>query len=262
MSKVLITGTSRGLGRSLAKIFTEKKYDVIASARNIDDLKDLYAYKKISLDVTKEDQIKNAYECCGDIDILINNAVYSVSGPTEVIPIEEIKKEYETSVLGPLRMIRAFAPGMRENQKGTIVNISSAADRFAPPFGGSYSSAKAALAMMSEALRFELRHFGIKIILIEAGSIKTDLPLNQKHFTSADYTQLDNQMRKRSEEYFKVDKRPSPDTIAKLIIDEIEKPDSNFRIPIGDDAKYLISQHQKLSDKEWLEMPLYKGYDW
>ncbi len=262
MKKVLITGTSRGLGKALAKEFNERKYDVIASARNISDLNDLDVYKKISLDVKNESQIKNAVDECGGIDVLINNAVYSVAGPIEVIPIEEIKKEYETSVLGPLRMIRAFVPGMRKNKKGIIVNISSAADRFAPPYGGSYSSAKAALAMMSEALHFELKHFGIKVILIESGSIKTDMPIRQKHFSSSDYQPLYEQMKLRFEEFLKDDKRPEPSEIAKLIADKIEDPEIKFRVPIGKDAEYLISQHSKMSGEEWEQSAMFKGLNW
>ena len=151
---------------------------------------------------------------------------------------------------------------MREKGSGTIVNISSAADRFSPPYGGSYSSAKAALAMMSEALHFEVRHFGIKVILIEAGSIKTDMPIKQKHFTSPEYSPLDEQMKKRFENFFKEDKRNPPEKIASFIADKIEDPDAGFKIPAGQDAEYIISQHASLSEEEWEQSAMFKDLDW
>ena len=262
MKKVLITGTSRGLGRALAIELSKRNYNVIASARNINDLSDLNVYKKISLDVTDEKEIKNSKDKCGEIDILINNAAYTVGGPIEKIPIEEIRKEYETNVIGPLRLIKTFLPGMREKGSGKIINISSAADRFAPPYGGSYSSAKAALAMMTEALHFEVRHFGIKVILIEAGSIKTDMPMKQKQFSSPEYGPLDEQMKKRFENYFKEDKRNPPEKIAKFIADKIDDPNAELKIPAGQDAQYIISEHSKMSDKEWEKSFMFQDLDW
>lgn len=263
MKKIFITGTSRGLGRSLAEEFTRRGNYVIASARNINDLKDLDAYKKISLDVTDEEQIKKTVDECGVIDVLMNNAAYSVAGPLEAIPIEEIRNEYETGVIGPLRLIKAFVPGMRNAGKGIIVNISSISDRFAPPYGGSYSSAKSALAMMSEALHFELGHFGIKVILIEAGAIKTDLPLRQKQFTSEKYHSLEKQMKIRAEKYFSQDKRPEPSEIAKMIADAVLNTETGFRVPIGKDAEYMVSLHRSLNDTEWeKQSPLKQGLDW
>jgi NAD(P)-dependent dehydrogenase (short-subunit alcohol dehydrogenase family) len=263
MEKVLITGTSRGLGRALANELSGKNYNVIASSRNIKDIENLETYKKISLDVTDDVQIKQAAQECGDIDVLINNAAYTVAGPLEAIPIKEIRKEYETNVIGPLKLIQTFIPGMRKKGKGIIVNISSSADRFAPPYGGSYSSAKAALAMMSEALHFEVSHFGIKVILIEAGAIKTNMPLKQKHFTINEYSGLDAQMKTRAKKYFQEDTRPEPDVIAKMIVEKIEDPQSKFKIPIGKDAEYMIPLRQRLSDEEWEKSsPLKKGLEW
>lgn len=262
MSKILITGASRGLGKALAAGFSRNNHCVIATARNINDLNELNVHKKIKLNVTNDEHIGNAVDECGDIDILINNAAYTVAGPIEAIPIEEIKKEYGTNVIGPLKLIRAFIPGMRKKGKGTIVNISSAADRFAPPYGGSYSSAKAALAMMSEALHFEVKHFGIKVVLVECGSIKTGMPEKQKKYSSDEYEQLDKQMKIRMEEFFKQDNRPEPGIIAKIIIDAIENPETGFRVTAGQDAEYMISQRLKLNDSEWFESPMYKGLDW
>lgn len=250
------------MGRALAIELTGRGYGVAASARNINSIQDLSVFKKISLDVTSEEQIRKAVDECGDIDILINNAAYTVAGPIEVIPLKEIRKEYETNVIGPLRLIRAFVPGMRQAGEGTIVNISSVADRFSPPYGGSYSSAKAALAMMSEALYFELKHFGIKVMLVEAGSIKTDMPLKQEKFSSAEYKPLDDQMKKRFEDFLREDRRNPAEDIAKIIADKIEYPDPGLRVAVGKDAEYMISLRSKLSDSEWEKSAMFQDLKW
>ncbi len=262
MSRVLVTGASRGLGRALSEELTKRNYEVIASARNIDDLKELDVYKKIPLDVTNEEQIKRASLECGEIDILINNAAYTVAGPIEAIPMEEIKKEYETNVIGPIKLSCVFIPVMRNKGKGTIVNISSVADRFAPPFGGSYASAKAALAMISEALYFELKHFGIRVILIEAGSIKTDMPLNQKQFSSPEYDLLSKQLKVRFDNFLKEDRRNSPEKIAKIISDKIEDSNTYLRVPTGEDAEYFIKMHSSMSDEETGKSSMFQGLNW
>jgi len=262
MSTVFITGTSRGLGRALVFEMNARGYKVIASSRNLDDIRDMDVYKKTELDVTKDDQISKTALLNGEVDILINNAAYTVAGPIESIPVEEIKKEYETNVIGPLKLSRVFIPGMRKKGKGTIVNISSAADRFAPPFGGSYSSAKAALAMISEAMHFELKHFGIKVILLEAGSIRTDMPLKQKHFTSPAYRKLEDQMKKRFESFFKEDSRTPPEKAAKMIADKIENPSTGFREPVGQDAETIISMRSELNDEDWEKSPMFQGLNW
>lgn len=260
MSKVLITGTSRGLGRSLANELTERNYQVIAGARNINDIEDLTAYKKIALDICDVENIKVVEN--DDIDILINNAAYNVAGPIEAIPIEEIQKEVETNLMGAIKLIQTVLPGMRKKRKGIIVNISSVADRFASPYGGVYSATKAALALISEALSFELRHFGVKVILIEAGAIKTNMPIKQKRFTMPDYLPLDKQIKMRFEKYLQEDRRTPPDTMAKIIVDAIENPDTGLKVAAGKDAEYMIAMHSKLSDAEWKNASLFQGFNW
>ena len=262
MKKALITGTSRGLGRALSKILTHRGYDVIATARRIEDIKDLDAHQKLSIDVTDENQVRKVAEECGNIDMLVNNAAYSVAGPLEDFPIEEIRKEYETNVIGPLRLIKTVLPGMRQAGSGTIVNISSVGDRFASPYGGSYSSAKAALAMMSEALRFEVKHFGIRVILVEAGAIKTDFALNQKQFSSDAYRDLSAQLKISFENCLKEDRRTQPKEVAKTIADAIESPDPGFRVLAGKDAEYMISLRSRMSDAQWEQSPMFSELKW
>ena len=116
--------------------------------------------------------------------------------------------------------------------------------------------------MMSEALHFELKHFGIKVILVEAGAIMTDFAFNQKQFHSPAYHDLDIQMELRFEDYLKEDRGTPAGEIAGIIADAIENPDPCFRLPAGKDAAYMISRRTQLSDAEWDQSWLYSSLNW
>lgn len=152
MARVLITGASRGLGRSLAIVLSQRGHEVIASARHITDLVDLEATSKMTLDVTSPASIAAALAEIGEVDVVINNAALVVEGPVEAIPVEVVQSMFETNVFGPLRVIQAVLPSMRKRQHGMIVNITSLAAQFAPPLQGIYSATKIALERLSEAL--------------------------------------------------------------------------------------------------------------
>ncbi len=115
MKRVLITGCSRGLGQALCSELARHNYYVIASARNVDDLKELKVAEKIRLDVTSDREVGEAVRRIGPVDILINNAGISVGGPVERVPLANISHVYETNVFGALRMIQAFVPEMRKH---------------------------------------------------------------------------------------------------------------------------------------------------
>lgn len=174
MSRILITGASRGLGHALAVELTRRAHEVVASARQIADLADLQAAEKIALDVTMPSSVRDAVAAAGDVDIVINNAAINVEGPVEAVPIDTIQSVFETNVFGPLRVIQGFLPVMRARRTGLIVNISSLAGRFAPPLQGVYSASKAALEMLSEALQFEVQNFGVQVVIIQSGGIRTE----------------------------------------------------------------------------------------
>lgn len=179
MSKViLITGCSTGIGRDLAQRLTQAGYLVVATARKAEALEDLSAALKISLDVTQSDSvhqaIQQAIKMFGQIDVLVNNAGYAQFGAVEEIPIEKVQQMFDVNVFGALRMIHAVVPYMRAQQAGRIINISSLAGKLSTPANGTYSATKSALAALSNALRLELTPFGIQVIVIEPGIIKTN----------------------------------------------------------------------------------------
>src|SRR5438132_1400181 len=175
MTRVLITGCSSGIGRASAVELTKRGFDVVATARKPDTLEDLDVTDKLALDVTDDASIAAAVRAAGRIDVLINNAGFGVGGPIEKVPLDEIKRLYETNVFGCVRMIQAVVPQMRERGSGTVVNISSVAGRTSSPLGGYYSSSKFALEAISEALHFEIRHFGIRVIVIEPGGFQSSI---------------------------------------------------------------------------------------
>ncbi len=174
---VLITGCSTGIGRNLAQRRAGAGYTVAATARNLESLDDLQVALKLPLDITQPESIQQAVDCVlqgfGRIDVLVNNAGYAQQGAVEEVSDEQIQKMFEVNVYGALRMIRAVAPVMRQQKSGHIINISSVGGKLVLPANGPYSASKFALEALSDALRYELRPFGIRVALIEPGSIKT-----------------------------------------------------------------------------------------
>lgn len=177
---VLISGCSSGIGRSLAIEFADKGYQVIATARKPGMIKYLEGdnISVYQLDVT---DMKSIIRCVsavlkkhGKIDILVNNAGYGQMGPLSDVPIERIRQQYETNVIGLISLIQKVIPSMIKAEKGMIVNISSVSGTFTTPFAGVYCSSKAALNSISDALRIELAPFGIKVVNVRPGGIKTN----------------------------------------------------------------------------------------
>jgi NAD(P)-dependent dehydrogenase (short-subunit alcohol dehydrogenase family) len=177
---VLITGCSSGIGHATAAHLADKGWTVYATARRPETLADLEAKgcKTLALDVTDEasrDAAVAAVEAAeGAVGVLINNAGYSQSGAVESVPDERVRAQFDTNVFGLLGMCRAVLPKMRETGWGKIVNVSSMGGRFTFPGGGIYHATKHAVEALSDALRFEVRGFGVDVIIIEPGIIRTN----------------------------------------------------------------------------------------
>ena len=171
---VLITGCSTGIGRAAASHLAARGYTVIATARRVEDLADLAAAgcRTLPLDVTDEASMRAAVDATeaahGRIDVLVNNAGYSQSGAVESVPLARTRAQFETNVFGPLRLTQLVLPGMRRRRAGRIVNISSMGGRLVFPGGGVYHASKYAVEALSDALRYELRPFGIAVVLDRA----------------------------------------------------------------------------------------------
>jgi NAD(P)-dependent dehydrogenase (short-subunit alcohol dehydrogenase family) len=177
---VLITGCSTGIGRATAERLAGKGWKVYATARKIADIEDLKAKgcETLALDVTDEGSMEAAVEAVvaaeGAIGALVNNAGYTQSGAIETLPMESIHRQFETNVFGLIRMCQLALPSMRARGSGRIVNISSMGGKIVFPGGGIYHATKFAVEALSDALRFEVAGFGVKVVIIEPGLITTE----------------------------------------------------------------------------------------
>ena len=177
---VLITGASAGIGRTTAILLAQKGYNVYGAARRLDKMQDLKSYgiKPLELDVTDENSLKTCVEHifaeAGSIDILVNNAGFGSYGAIEDVALEDAKYQLEVNVFGAMRLRQLVLPKMREQRYGKIVNISSIAGKITFPFGGWYHASKYAIEALSDALRLEVKGFGIDVIIIEPGATKSE----------------------------------------------------------------------------------------
>ena len=176
---VLITGCSSGIGRAIAERLQGDGHRVFATARRPEAIADLAerGCETLPLDVTDDDSMRAAVarveDAAGAVGVLVNNAGYGQSGAIEATPVDAVRRNFETNVFGYMRMAQLVLPGMRRQGTGTIVNISSVAGRVTMPGSGPYSATKFAIEAMSDALRFEVRGFGIDVVVIEPGPIRT-----------------------------------------------------------------------------------------
>ena len=176
---VLITGCSSGIGRATALAFLDEEWEVYATARNPADIETLgdRGCDISTLDVTDAEAVDRVVSRIvdehGRIDCLVNNAGYAQFGPIEDVPTEKVHDQFDVNVYGPHRLTRAVLPHMREQESGTIVNVSSVAGRLSFPGGGVYCASKFALEAMSDALRVEVDEYGIDVVLVEPGPVDT-----------------------------------------------------------------------------------------
>ncbi|MFZ0246866.1 oxidoreductase [Candidatus Binatus sp.] len=176
---VLITGCSTGIGRATAERLASRGWKVYATARNVESIADLASRgcKTLALDVCDEASMRAAVLAVqlaeGAVGVLINNAGYGLEGAFEEVPMTDIRRQFETNVFGLIAMTKLVLPGMRRQRWGRIVNLSSMGGKLTFPGGSYYHATKHAVEALSDALRFEVKGFGIDVIVIEPGPIKT-----------------------------------------------------------------------------------------
>ncbi|NNC70046.1 MAG: SDR family oxidoreductase, partial [Flavobacteriaceae bacterium] len=185
MSKVvLITGASSGIGKSIAEYLTEKGMIVYGTSRNPDKVAPVN-FQLFPLDVTDSTSISKAIDELitkeGKLDVLINNAGMGITGPLEETPTQEMRRVFETNFFGAIEVIKNVLPHMRKQQSGLIINITSIAGYMGLPFRGIYSSTKGALELVSEAVRMEVKQFGIKVVNVAPGDFATNIAAGRYH---------------------------------------------------------------------------------
>jgi short-subunit dehydrogenase len=176
---VLITGCSSGIGRAAAISLHAAGLTVYATARQVDAVAGLarQGINTLALDVTDEASMTEAVaaveEAAGPVGVLVNNAGYGLYGPVEQMPMDEIRRQFETNFFGLVRLTQLVLPGMRRRGRGRILNVSSMGGRITLPGGAFYHASKYAVEALSDALRMEVAQFGIDVVLIEPGPVKT-----------------------------------------------------------------------------------------
>ena len=174
---LLITGCSSGIGRDLAERASTAGWSVAATARDVRSLDALDVAMRLPLDVTSEASVASAVaavlERFGRVDALVNNAGYAVCAAVEELSSEQLAAIFEVNVFGVARMMRSVAPAMRAQRSGRIVNMSSIGAKVALPVNGAYSASKAAIEALSDSARLELAPFGVRVVVVEPGSVRT-----------------------------------------------------------------------------------------
>ncbi|MFT8325154.1 oxidoreductase [Oenococcus sicerae] len=261
----LITGASSGIGYETAELLSRSGYIVYAVARHVDKMSDLtkLGIVTLHLDVTNELTIQPLVDKIiqenGHLDVLINNAGYGSYGAVEDVPIAEAQAQLDVNLFGMARMIKAVLPQMRKQKSGRIVNISSMAGRIWTPLGAWYHAAKFAVEGFSDALRLETADFGIKVIIIEPGAVKSNwsqIATKKMLENSSDgpYSQLAEQAAANFKRTYDADinkhlSRAS--LISKTILKSLTSRNPKTRYLVGYGAKMSVFMAAVLSDKHF-----------
>lgn len=261
---VLITGCSSGIGRATAIRLAKAGWPVYATARNLDSIADLRAHgcKLLQLDVTDADSraaaVKTVEDTEGAVGVLINNAGYGLHGAVETVGLDEVRAQFETNFFGLVGLTQLVLPGMRKQRWGKIVNMSSMGGKLTFPGGGFYHATKHALESLSDALRFEVAPFGIDVVIIEPGLIKTEF--GGTAIASVDNSDVEdgpygffNQgvMLKINGAYngMLANAASGPDSVAKVIARAISSKRPRTRYPVTAGAWAILGLRRVLPDK-------------
>jgi NAD(P)-dependent dehydrogenase (short-subunit alcohol dehydrogenase family) len=263
---VLITGCSTGIGRAAAERLADAGHTVYATARKVDAIKDLEAKgcRLLALDVNSEESMTAAVRAVEDAEgalgALVNNAGYSQSGAIEDIPMDSIRRQFETNVFGLIRMCQLVLPGMREQGNGRIVNIGSMGGKLTFPGGGIYHATKHAVEALSDALRFEVKGFGIDVVLIEPGLIKTHFAENAsaamavESQTGGTYDAFNEAVEKGTVDAYNGPLAMlggGPDAVAKVIQKAVEGRRPRTRYAVTPSAHLVLTQRKFMTDRMW-----------
>lgn len=263
MKTVLITGCSSGIGAATASRLAASGWEVWASARRPETLADLAASgcRTVALDVTDEGSMTAAVDTVldrsGRLDALVNNAGYSQSGALESLDVDDVRRQFETNVFGLLRLTQLVLPVMREQRSGRIVNIGSMGGKLTFPGGGAYHASKYAVEALSDALRFEVSGFGIKVVLIEPGLITTNFEAAvAAGMPTGDgpYAAFNQQVQATTSEAYDGPMARfggPPEAVAKVIEKALTKASPKPRYTVTISAPAAMAARKVLGDRGW-----------
>lgn len=246
--RVLITGAGRAIGAATANELSKAGHEVVASARDVTLLEDLDVALRLTLDVTSEESIAAALAEAGEIDAIVNNAAGQGRGTLEDLPIDVIREVFETNAFGPVRLAQHLLPSWRSRGHGVIVNVSSVQGRVATPLEGAYAASKFALEAFSETLHYEVRHFGIRTVIIEPGYIAPGMKPVEALERNHAYDGLWDQWEGTDAKLNGPAGRPGPELVARAIVRAIEDDSTPLRVPVGADAELILATRKQLDD--------------
>lgn len=266
MSKIaLVTGASSGIGAMTARELAKAGFTVYAAARRVDKMEELKkdGIRPVSLDLTKEESMVKCVETIlkeeGRIDVLVNNAGYGSYGAIEDVPMDEARRQFEVNLFGMARLIQLVTPGMRKKHYGKIVNISSMGGKVWTKFGGWYHATKFAVEGFSDCLRMELAPFGIDVVVVEPGGIKTDwgiIAANHLKETSKGgaYEQYANKAADGMIKNYSGNMLTKPELIAKTVKKAVTKRRPRTRYLVGFMAKPMVLTQKIFGDRvfDWV----------
>ena len=265
----VVTGSSTGIGYETSLMLARNGFLTYATMRNLnksESIKSIATKENLpihikQLDVTDDTSVKNAVETIssetGRIDILVNNAGYGLNGAFEDLAMDEIKAQYETNLFGLIRTTQAVLPIMRRQKSGTVINISSGVGRFGLPGSSAYVSTKFAVEGLSESMSYELEPFGIKVVLVEPGVIKTNFVdgmviARKSQDPKSPYSQIIQKMVTGLEEMMK--NGSSPDLVAKVVLNAAINENPSLRYLAGNDVEQLLESKRMMPDEEFYKM--------
>lgn len=260
----LVTGATSGIGEATAYRLAARDYVVFAAGRNPDALAALRArgLQARALDVTDEaavarlvEEINTGY---GGVDVLVNNAGFGLAGPVEQVALSELRDIFETNVVAMLHLCQAVLPGMRARRAGTIVNMGSIVGRFTTPGAGAYHISKYSVAALSQALRTEVRQFGVRVVLIEPTGVRNTRFIEAQHTTTPfnpDDDPYDNFKRRFAETTSAMAEMSlltvDADTVARAVVRAIEAKDPRPRYIVGASGRASLLARLLLTDRMW-----------
>jgi NAD(P)-dependent dehydrogenase (short-subunit alcohol dehydrogenase family) len=266
---VLITGCSSGIGEATARRLAGHGWTVYASARRPESIEQLAdaGCKLLQLDVTDEQSMRAAVDTVerehGAVGVLVNNAGYSQGGPIEQVPLEAVRRQFETNVFGAIALTQLVLPAMRGQHWGKVVNVGSMGGRLTLPGGGLYHATKYSLEAISDALRFEVRGFGVDVVLVEPGLITTDFgktavaTINEADSNGEPedpYKKFNTKLAAMTAGVYEGPMRHlggGPDVVAKAIEKAISRRKAPSRMLLTPSAHLTVLQRKLLPDRLW-----------
>jgi NADP-dependent 3-hydroxy acid dehydrogenase YdfG len=236
MSRVLITGSSTGIGRASVVELANRGHEVIATARRPEMLADLPVAQRLRLDVNNQDSVDAAIAAAGPLDAIVSNAGETVRGSVEAIPLDEYRRLMELNFIGALRVTKAVLPGFRERGAGRVIFVSSVLGRVALPMVSAYAASKFALEAVAETLAAETGHLGVRVSVLEPGPVATDGGTKAPVYENpAGYEAIEAAFA----EVATTGVIQAAD-VARVVADTLENPDPPLRVAVGRAAQELI----------------------